>query len=154
MNKVEAAREKCKDYSIRNKSSIDDGTVRGQTKIFKHQREAARAKTRAQAYEEYHKYDNMYEKKAKIIEKWLKDEVMLSRYQESIKHGLPHSFSKVTDVVKSNAKDYDMVKKSTKKNNSGTSRVDCADSEMAQVMSKLFRQQAAPQMDIDVFTGD
>ena len=47
-----------------------------------------------------------------------------------------------------------MVKKSTKKSNSATSKVDCADSEMKQVMSKLFRQQVAPQMDIDVFTGD
>ena len=79
---------------------------------------------------------------------------MLSRYHGSIKHGLPHSLSKVTEAVKSNAKDYDMVKKSTKKNNNATSTVDCADSEMTQVMSKLFRQQAAPQMDIDVFTGD
>ena len=79
---------------------------------------------------------------------------MLSRYQESIKHGLPHSLSKVTDVVTSNVKDYDMVKKSIKKNNSATSKVDCADSEITQVMSKLFKQQAAPQKDIDVFTGD
>ena len=55
---------------------------------------------------------------------------MLSRYQEGIKHGLPYILSKVTDVLKSNAKDYDMVKKSTKKSNSATSKVDCADSEM------------------------
>ena len=69
MNKIEAAREKYKDRSIRNRSRIDDGTVRDQTKIFKLQREAARAKTRAQVYEEYHKDDNMYETKTNIIEK-------------------------------------------------------------------------------------
>ena len=34
------------------------------------------------------------------------------------------------------------------------SKVDCADSEMALMMSKLLRQQAAPEVDIDVFTGD
>ena len=68
---------------------------------------------------------------------------MLSTYQGSIKYGLPHSLNNVTDAVKSNARDYDMVKKSTKKKNSAISKVDCADSEMAQVMSKLLRQYAA-----------
>ena len=46
------------------------------------------------------------------------------------------------------------MKKRIKKNNSATSKVDFADSEITQVMTKLFRQQAAPQKDIDVFTGD
>lgn len=48
---------------------------------------------------------------------------MLSRYQGSIKHGRPHSLKKVTDTVKSNARDYDMAKKSTKKKNSAISRL-------------------------------
>ena len=66
---------------------------------------------------------------------------------------------KVTDVFQSNNKDDDRVKKSMKQKNSDASnlkasKVDCADSEKAQIMSKLLRQQAAPEVDIDVFTGD
>ena len=66
---------------------------------------------------------------------------------------------KVTDVPQSNNKDDDRVKKSMKQKNSDASKlqalkVDCAGSEMAQMMNKLLRQQAAPEVDIDVFTGD
>ena len=48
---------------------------------------------------------------------------MLSRYQGSIKHGLPHNLKKVTDTVKSNAMDYYIAKKSTMKKNSAISRL-------------------------------
>ena len=66
---------------------------------------------------------------------------------------------KVTDTSQPNNKDDDRVKKSMKQKNSPASNLkalkdDCADSEMAQMMSKLLRQQAAPEVDIDVFTGD
>ena len=66
---------------------------------------------------------------------------------------------KITDASQSNNKDDDRVKKSMKQKNSAASNLkalkdDCADSEMAQMMSKLLRQQATPEVDIDVFTGD
>ena len=66
---------------------------------------------------------------------------------------------KVTDASQSSIKDDDRVKKSMKQKNSAASnlkalKVDCADSEIAQMMSKLLRQQAAPEVDIVVFTGD
>ena len=65
---------------------------------------------------------------------------------------------KVTDVSQSNNKDDDGVKKRMKQKNSDASnwkasKVDCVDSEMEQMMSMLLRQQAAPEVDIDVFTG-
>ena len=79
----------------------------------------------------------------------------LSRHQRSSKHSQPHSCMKVTDVSQSNNKDDDKVKKSMMQKNIDArnlkaSKVDCADSEMAQMMSKLLRQQAAPEVDIDV----
>ena len=66
---------------------------------------------------------------------------------------------KVTDVPQSNNKDDDRVKKSMKQKNSDASnlkasKVDCADSEMAQMINKLLRQQGAPEVDIDVFIDD
>ena len=66
---------------------------------------------------------------------------------------------KVTEASQSNIKDDDWVKKSMKQKNSATSnlkalKVGCTDSELTQMMSKLLRQQAAPEVDIDVFTGD
>ena len=66
---------------------------------------------------------------------------------------------KVTDASQSSIKDDDRVKKTVKQENSAASylkalKVDCADSEIAQIMSKLLRQQAAPEVDIVVFTGD
>ena len=127
-----------------------------QAKIFQLQREVVRAKTRAQAYAGYTKDD---ETETDIMEAKIKDEVTLSRHQRSSKHSQPHSCMKVTDVSQSNNKDDDRVKKSMKQKNSDASKlqalkVDCAGSEMAQMMNKLFRQQAAPEVDIDVFTGD
>ena len=46
------------------------------------------------------------------------------------------------------------MKKNSAASNLKTLKVDCGDSEMAQMMSKLLRQQVAPEVDIDVFTGD
>ena len=124
--------------------------------MFQLQREVVRAKARAQVYAGYTKDDKT---KTDIMEAKIEDEVTLSRHQRSSKHSQPHSCMKVTDVSQSNNKDDDRVKKSMKPKNSvasnlKTSKVDCADSEMAQMMSKLLRQLAAPEVDIDVFTGD
>ena len=93
------------------------------------------------------------------MEAKVKDGMTLSSYQRSSKHSQPHSCMKVTDVSQSNNKDDDRIKKSMKQKNSDASnlkasKIDCADSEMAQMMSKLLRQKAAPEVDIDVFTGD
>ena len=51
---------------------------------------------------------------------------------------------KVTDISQSNNKDDNRVKKSMKQKNSTAnnlkaSKIDCADSEMEQIMSKLLR---------------
>ena len=126
-----------------------------QAKMFQLQREVVRAKARAQVYAGYTKDD---ETKTDIMEAKIKDRVTLTRHQRSSKHSQPHCCMKVTDVSQSNNKD-DRVKKSMKQKNSDVSnlkasKVDCADSEMALMMSKLLRQQAAPEVDIDVFTGD
>ena len=93
------------------------------------------------------------------MEAKIKDEVTLPRHQRSSKHSQPHSCMKVTDVSQSNNKDDDRVKKSMKQKNSDASnlkasKVDCDDSEMAQMINKLLWKQAAPEVDIDVFTGD
>ena len=93
------------------------------------------------------------------MEAKIKDEVTLPRHQRSSKHSQPHSCMKVTNVSQSNIKDDDRVKKSMKQKNSDTSnlkasKVDCTDSEMEQMMSMLLRQQAASEVDIDLFTGD
>ena len=127
-----------------------------QAKMFQLQREVVRAKARAQVYAGYTKD---VETKTDIIETELKDEVTLSRHQRSSKHSQPHSCMRVTDTLQPNNKDDDRVKKSMKQKNSAASNLkalkdDGADSEMAQMMSKLLRQQAAPEVDIDVFTGD
>ena len=124
--------------------------------MFHLQREVVRAKAGAQVYAGYTKDDAT---KTDIMEAKMEDEVTLSRHQRSSKHSQPHSCMKVTDVSQSNNKYDDRVKKSMKQKNSvasnlKTSKVDCADSEMAQMMSKLLRQLAAPEVDIDVFTGD
>ena len=47
-----------------------------------------------------------------------------------------------------------MKQKTSDGSNLKTSKVDFADSEIAQMMSKLLMQQAAPEVDFDVFTGD
>ena len=107
----------------------------------------------------YAGYTKNDETKTDIMEAKIKDEVKLSRHQRSSKHSQPHSGMKVTDVSQSNNKDDGRVKKSMKQKTSDasnlkTSKVDFADSEIAQMMSKLLRQQAAPEVDFDVFTGD
>ena len=127
-----------------------------QAKMFQLQREVVRAKARAQVYAGYTKDD---ETKTDITEAEHKDEVTLSRHQRNSKHSQPHSCMKVTDTSQPNNKGDDRVKKSMKQKNSAASNLralkdDGADSEMAQMMSKLLRQQAAPEVDIDVFTGD
>ena len=127
-----------------------------QAKIFQLQREVVRANARAQVYAGYTKDD---ETKTDIMEAKFEDEGTLSRHQRSSKHSQPHSCMKVTDVSQSNSKNDDRVKKNMKQKNSvasnlKASKVDCADNEMAQMMSKLLKQQAAPEVDIDVFTGD
>ena len=110
--------------------------------MFQLQSEVVRVKARAQVYARYNKYD---ETKTDITDAKIKDKVTLSRHQRSSKHGQPHSCMKVTNVSQSNNKDEDKVKKSMKQKNSAASnlkasKVDCADSEMVQMMSKLFRQ--------------
>ena len=127
-----------------------------QAKMFHLQREVVRAKAGAQVYAGYTKDDAT---KTDIMEAKMEDEVTLSRHQRSSKHSQPHSCMKVTDVSQSNNKDDDKVKKSMKQKNIDASnlkasKVDCADSEMAQMMSQLLRQQAAPEVGIDVFTGE
>ena len=47
-----------------------------------------------------------------------------------------------------------MKQKTSDGSNLKTSKVDFADSDIAQMMSKLLMQQAAPEVDFDVFTGD
>ena len=127
-----------------------------QAKMFQLKREVVRAKTRAQVYARYTKDDKT---KTDILEAKIKDDMTLSSYQRSSKHSQPHSCMKVTDVSQSNNKDDDRIKKNMKQKNSDASnlkasKIDCADCEMAQMMSKLLRQKAAPEVDIDVFTGD
>ena len=127
-----------------------------QAKMFQLQREVVRAKARAQVYAGYTKDD---ETKTDITETEHKDEVTLSRHQRNSKHSQPHSCMKVTDTSQPNNKGDDRVKKSMKQKNSAASNLralkdDGADSEMAQMMSKLLRQQAASEVNIDVFTGD
>ena len=112
-----------------------------QAKMFQLQREVVRAKARAQVYAGYTTDD---ETKTDIIEPKIKDEVTLSRHQRSSKYSQPHCCMKVTDVSQSNNKDDDRGKKSMKQKNSDASnlkasKVDCADSEMGQMMSKLRR---------------
>ena len=127
-----------------------------QAKMFQLKREVVRAKNRAQVYARYTKDDKT---KTDILEAKIKDDMTLSSYQRSSKHSQPHSCMKVTDVSQSNDKDDDRIKKNMKQKNSDASnlkasKIDCADCEMAQMMSKLLRQKAAPEVDIDVFTGD
>ena len=87
------------------------------------------------------------------------DEGTLSRHQRNSKNRLPHSCVKVTDASQPNNEDNNRFKKSMKQKNNAASNLKalknyCADSEMTQMMSKLLGHQAAPEVDIDLFTGD
>ena len=60
--------------------------------------------------------------------------------------------------MSSNNKDDDRIQKSMKQKNSAASNLKTSKKllycEMAQMMGKLLRQQAAPEVDIDAFIGD
>lgn len=99
-------------------------------------------------YEEQINNENMFETNTTIIEEELKVEVILSIPQGSTKHGQASSYSKITDDIHCSNKDDDWVKQNINKENSITSnlllwKLDFADIEMAQLMRKLLREQAA-----------
>ena len=155
--KLELLEEKARTAELEEEATLMVKQQKAETpaKMFQLQREVVRAKARAQVSAGYTKDDET----KTDIETELKDEVTLSRHQRSSKHSQPHSCMKVTGASQSNNKDDDRVKKSMKQKTSAASNLKalqdgCADSEMAQMMSKLLRQKAALEVDIDVFTGD